>query len=47
MKRKFVSAMLFGAMLIAPAITFVGCSDYDDDISGLNTSTSELNSTIR
>lgn len=42
MKRKFVSAMLFGAMLIAPAITFVGCSDYDDDISGLNTSTSEL-----
>lgn len=42
MKRKFVSAMLFGAMLIAPAITFVGCSDYDDDINGLNTSTSEL-----
>lgn len=42
MKRKFVSAMLFGALLIAPATTFVGCSDYDDDISGLNTSTSEL-----
>lgn len=27
--------MLFGALLIAPASTFVGCSDYDDDISSL------------
>lgn len=27
--------MLFGALLIAPASTFVGCSDYDDDIAAL------------
>lgn len=35
MKRKFISAMLFGALLIAPATTFVGCADYDDDIEHL------------
>lgn len=35
MKRKFISAMLFGALLIAPATTFVGCTDYDDDIENL------------
>lgn len=35
MKRKFISAMLFGALLIAPTTTFVGCADYDDDIENL------------
>lgn len=35
MKRKFISAMLFSALLIAPATTFVGCADYDDDIENL------------
>lgn len=35
MKRRFFSAMLFGALLVAPASTFVGCSDYDDDIAAL------------
>lgn len=35
MKRKFISAMLFGALLVAPATTFVGCADYDDDIEHL------------
>lgn len=35
MKRKFISTMLFGALLIAPATTFVGCADYDDDIENL------------
>lgn len=35
MKRKFISAMLFGALLVAPATTFVGCADYDDDIENL------------
>lgn len=35
MKKKFISAMLFGALLIAPATTFVGCADYDDDIENL------------
>ncbi len=36
MKRKFISAMLFGALLVAPATTFVGCADYDDDIALIN-----------
>lgn len=35
MKRKFISAMLFGTLLVAPATTFVGCADYDDDIENL------------
>lgn len=35
MKRKFISAMLFGALLVAPATTFIGCADYDDDIENL------------
>ncbi len=35
MKRKFISAFLFGALLLAPASTFVSCSDYDDDIENL------------
>ena len=35
MKRKFISAMLFGALMVAPATTFVGCADYDDDIENL------------
>ena len=35
MKRKFISAMLFGALVMAPAATFVGCADYDDDIEQL------------
>lgn len=35
MKRKFISAVLFGALLFAPAGMVVSCSDYDDDIAGL------------
>ena len=35
MKKKFMSALLFGALLAAPASMFVSCKDYDDDISEL------------
>lgn len=35
MKRKFISALLFGAMLTASTSTFVSCKDYDDDITEL------------
>ncbi|WP_285826089.1 PL29 family lyase N-terminal domain-containing protein, partial [Xylanibacter muris] len=35
MRRKFVSALLFGAFVTASTSTFVSCKDYDDDISGL------------
>jgi hypothetical protein len=35
MKRKFIGAMLFGALIVSSAGVFVSCSDYDDDISNL------------
>lgn len=35
MKRKLLSALLFGAVLAASTSTFVSCKDYDDDISDL------------
>src|SRR5574344_287089 len=35
MKRKFFSALLFGALLVASTSTFVSCKNYDDDISDL------------
>ena len=37
MNKKFLSAILFGAMLATSAGTFVSCKDYDDDIKGLQT----------
>ncbi len=41
MNKKFISALLFGAMLLAPASMFVSCS-YDDDIAELR---DDLNAT--
>ncbi|EPT32823.1 PspA/IM30 family protein [Phocaeicola abscessus] len=35
MKKKFLSAILFGAFLLASTGTFVSCKDYDDDIKDL------------
>ena len=35
MRRKFISALLFGALVAASTSTFVSCKDYDDDINGL------------
>lgn len=35
MKRKFISALLFGALCLTPASVFVSCSDYDADIENL------------
>ena len=36
MRKKYLSALLFGALLFASAGTFTSCKDYDDDISNLN-----------
>lgn len=51
MKRRFISALLFGALLIAPSSTFVGCSDYDDDITSLqeqiNTGATNLDDLVK
>lgn len=35
MKRKFVKVMFFGALALS-TVTYVGCKDYDDDISAIN-----------
>ena len=35
MKKKYLSALLFGALLFASAGTFTSCKDYDDDIDNL------------
>ena len=48
MRKKYLSALLFGALLFASAGTFTSCKDYDDDINNLqeqiNTVVSDLNS---
>ena len=35
MRKKYLSALLFGALLFASTGTFTSCKDYDDDISSL------------
>ena len=37
MRKKYLSALLFGALLFASAGTFTSCKDYDDDINNLQT----------
>ena len=35
MNKKFLSAVLFGALMVSSTGTFVSCKDYDDDITNL------------
>ena len=35
MRKKYLSALLFGALLVTSAGTFTSCKDYDDDIKNL------------
>lgn len=42
MKKKFISAFLFGAFTLAATNTFVSCKDYDDDISNLQAQVDDL-----
>lgn len=37
MNKKYLSVLLFGAMIATTAGTFTSCKDYDDDIDGLRT----------
>ena len=46
MKRKYLSALLMGALTIASVSTFTSCKDYDDDISGLQSQIDQLKKTI-
>ncbi|MCD8309922.1 MAG: hypothetical protein LUB83_01695 [Prevotellaceae bacterium] len=44
MNKKFLSAILFGAILVTAIGTFVSCKDYDDDISSLQSQIDNLSS---
>ena len=46
MNKKFLSVVLFGALLAASAGTFTSCKDYDDDIKGLQEQIDKSGSTI-
>ena len=43
MKKKFVSAMVFSAMVLATTPALVSCSDYDDDIDNLQEQVDKIN----
>lgn len=42
MRKKYLSALLFGALLFASAGTFTSCKDYDDDIDNLQSQIDKL-----
>ncbi len=42
MRKKYLSALLFGALLFASAGTFTSCKDYDDDIENLQSQVDKL-----
>ena len=46
MRKKYLSALLFGALLFASAGTFTSCKDYDDDISNLQTQVDDVKSEV-
>ena len=46
MNKKYLSVVLFGALLAASAGTFTSCEDYDDDIKGLQEQIDKSGSTI-
>ena len=46
MNKKYLSVVLFGALLATSAGTFTSCKDYDDDIKGLQEQIDKSGSTI-
>ena len=46
MNKKFLSAILFGALMVTSTGTFVSCKDYDDDIDQINTELAGLKDQI-
>ena len=47
MNKKFLSAILFGALMVTATGTFVSCKDYDDDIDRIDKTLGELQSQIK
>ena len=46
MNKKFLSAILFGALMVSSTGTFVSCKDYDDDIDRIDKELSGVKETI-
>ena len=46
MRKKYLSALLFGALLFASAGTFTSCKDYDDDINNLQTQINDVKAAV-
>ena len=46
MNKKFLSAVLFGALMVSSTGTFVSCKDYDDDIDAINKELTDLKSKL-
>ena len=46
MNKKFLSAILFGALMVTSTGTFVSCKDYDDDIDAINKELTDIKSQI-
>lgn len=46
MNKRFLSAILFGALMVTSTGTFVSCKDYDDDIDNLETKYTSLSSDL-
>ena len=46
MNKKFLSAILFGALMVTSTGTFVSCKDYDDDIDSINKELTDIKSQI-
>ena len=45
-EQKFLSAILFGALMVSSTGTFVSCKDYDDDIDRIDKELTDLKSQI-
>ena len=46
MNKKFLSAILFGALMVTSTGTFVSCKDYDDDIDRIDQELTDIKSAI-
>ena len=46
MNKKFLSAILFGALMVSSTGTFVSCKDYDDDIDQINKELTDIKAAI-
>ena len=46
MNKKFLSAILFGALMVTSTGTFVSCKDYDDDIDRIDNTLNDLKSKL-